>query len=331
MVLWVEPSISMLSSPPVCETLTTASPACAESVNQSAPVTEAIPAAAAKSTRLLIPTYTLSHFTPQSKGWCGHRSHALYRFVPNGASRSRIPRGRGPGRSRAHDGAFARAARGRRRDPPRPPDPGDGPGRRPCGCRARLRRQAAGRPGHAPARDRAADGRPGARRQERRPPEGRRPVRVRARRGGGGGASGGGDRLRGGPGRHVGRCRPRVRGHPGHPPRRRRARWRSSPGTRTRPRRRARSTGTPSPSSPAPWSSTWASGAPRRSRKALIDAGRDPAEPAAAVERGTLPEQRSVVSTLGELAGGSGRGRAAPAGDPPRRRRRGEGGCDRLA
>ncbi len=36
---------------------------------------------------------------------------------------------------------------------------------------------------------------------------------------------------------------------------------------------------------------------------ALIDAGRDPAEPAAAVERGTLPGQRSVVSTLGELAG----------------------------
>ena len=36
---------------------------------------------------------------------------------------------------------------------------------------------------------------------------------------------------------------------------------------------------------------------------ALIDAGRDSAEPAAAVERGTLPGQRSVVSTLGELAG----------------------------
>ncbi|MGI9021235.1 MAG: uroporphyrinogen-III C-methyltransferase [Solirubrobacterales bacterium] len=36
--------------------------------------------------------------------------------------------------------------------------------------------------------------------------------------------------------------------------------------------------------------------------RALIDAGRDAAEPAAAVERGTLPGQRSVVSTLGELA-----------------------------
>ena len=35
----------------------------------------------------------------------------------------------------------------------------------------------------------------------------------------------------------------------------------------------------------------------------LIDAGRDPAEPAAAVERGTLPGQRHVVpATLGTLA-----------------------------
>jgi uroporphyrinogen III methyltransferase / synthase len=34
----------------------------------------------------------------------------------------------------------------------------------------------------------------------------------------------------------------------------------------------------------------------------LIEAGRDPAEPAAAVERGTLPGQRAVVSTLADLA-----------------------------
>ncbi len=37
--------------------------------------------------------------------------------------------------------------------------------------------------------------------------------------------------------------------------------------------------------------------------RALIEAGRDPDEPAAAVERGTLPEQRSVVSTLAGLPG----------------------------
>ena len=37
--------------------------------------------------------------------------------------------------------------------------------------------------------------------------------------------------------------------------------------------------------------------------RALIEAGRNPDEPAAAVERGTLPEQRSVVSTLAGLPG----------------------------
>jgi uroporphyrinogen III methyltransferase / synthase len=35
---------------------------------------------------------------------------------------------------------------------------------------------------------------------------------------------------------------------------------------------------------------------------ALIAAGRDPEEPAAAIERGTMPEQRTVVATLGTIA-----------------------------
>ncbi|MFL5900757.1 MAG: uroporphyrinogen-III C-methyltransferase [Solirubrobacterales bacterium] len=47
---------------------------------------------------------------------------------------------------------------------------------------------------------------------------------------------------------------------------------------------------------------------------ALIEAGRDPAEPAAAVERGTMDGQRTVVATLGTLAEAVGReGVGAPA------------------
>src|SRR5207247_1388906 len=36
--------------------------------------------------------------------------------------------------------------------------------------------------------------------------------------------------------------------------------------------------------------------------KRLIDAGRSPAEPAAVIERGTLPGQRSLVATLRDVA-----------------------------
>ena len=48
-------------------------------------------------------------------------------------------------------------------------------------------------------------------------------------------------------------------------------------------------------------SCTWASRTCRTSRE-LIEAGRDPAEPAAAVERGTLPGQTAAVATLETLA-----------------------------
>jgi uroporphyrinogen III methyltransferase/synthase len=39
-----------------------------------------------------------------------------------------------------------------------------------------------------------------------------------------------------------------------------------------------------------------------RNATALIDAGRDPQEPAAAIERGTWPGQRTVIATLGTIA-----------------------------
>ncbi len=90
--------------------------------------------------------------------------------------------GAGPRRPRADDRAGAGADRRRRRDRPRPPDPGQRARRRPRRCACDLRRQggwwragpAAG--DHAPA---------GALRTERgdgRAAEGRRPVRLRARR-----------------------------------------------------------------------------------------------------------------------------------------------------
>ena len=136
---------------------------------------------------------------------------------------------------------------------------------------------------------------------QRRPPQGRRPVRLRARRRGGRGAARGGRRLRGRPRRHRRRRRARLRRDPGHPPRRRlRGRLRHRPrgpgqagdGARLGGARRL----------PGHARLLHGRQAPGRQR-----GGADRRRPrrrraGAAVERGTMEGQRTVTATLGTLA-----------------------------
>ena len=94
-------------------------------------------------------------------------------------------------------------ARGRR-DHLRPPDSGHGARRRSLRGAADLRRQGGRRPAGAAGRDHAAADRARPQRRDRGAAQGRRPVRVRARRRGGRGADRGRRRLRGRAGRHLG-------------------------------------------------------------------------------------------------------------------------------
>ena len=104
----------------------------------------------------------------------------------------------------------------------------------------------------------------GARGTHGRAPEGRRPVRVRPRRRGGARAARRRHRLRGRARRDGRRGRARLRRDPGHAPRPGARLSRSSPGARAT---RASSTGRRWRRSRARSSSTWASGAWRRSRR----------------------------------------------------------------
>ena len=121
----------------------------------------------------------------------------------------------------------------------------------------------------------------GARRATRRAAEGRRPVRVRARRRGGRGAARRRDRVRGRARGHRGRRRAGLRRDPGHPPRRWPARSPSSPATRIPTSPSRRSTGRRWPRSRARSSSTWASGSSTAIAERLIAGGRARDEPAA--------------------------------------------------
>ena len=140
-------------------------------------------------------------------------------------------------------------------------------------------------------------------RQERRPAQGRRPVRLRPRRRGGRGAARGRGRVRG-----RARASPPASPPPPTPASRSPTattppRSPSSPATRTPRRPRPRSTGRRSPRFPG--TLVFYMGVKRLARERR-GADRRPAatrsEPAAAIERGTMAGQRTVVATLGTLA-----------------------------
>ncbi len=96
-----------------------------------------------------------------------------------------------------------------------------------------------------------------------------------------------------------------LRGHSRDAPRPIDARSRSSPATRAGSRQGrgdARSTGDALAAFPGTLVFYMGVRACRRSPRSLIAAGRPPAEPAAVVERGTLPGQRTVTGTLATIA-----------------------------
>ncbi len=204
-------------------------------------------------------------------------------------------------RERAGAGARGRGRRGRRQD----------------------RRRQAGAPGgddRAPRRARAGGPQRGA-------AEGRRPLRLRPWRRGGAGLRGRGHAVRGRPGSHRGRRSAGLRRHPGD------ASWCVDAPSPSSP-------GTPGSRSEIDWPALAAfpgtlvfyMGVRQLPRIAaeLIAGGRPGDQPAAIVERGTLPGQHVIRTTLAGLADAVA---AAPRHHRGRRRRRagaGVAGSGRL-
>ena len=228
--------------------------------------------------------------------------------------------GAGPGDPGLMTAPLTRADRDRRRDPQRPAGPSrarsPGPATTPNSSTSAS----------SPATPRCQQEEIGERLVERAQTgaqggaaEGRRPIRVRPRRRGGRSAARGGGPVRGRAGRHRGRRRARLRGIQ-YPPRRR-----LGGGVRHRPRGpRRKETAIDWEALarfPGRSSSTWASGT-CRDRRAADRRGARPAEPAAAVERGTLAGPAPVVATSGRWRTRS-RGGPGRAGDPGLRPGRG--------
>ena len=137
--------------------------------------------------------------------------------------------------------------------------------------------------------------------------------------------------VRGRPGRHRRRRRARLRRDPRHAARPGQRASRSSPATRTRPSRSRRSTGRRSPRFPGTLVFYMGVRALPRIAERLIAGGRAADEPAAVIERGTLPGQRTVLRHARRHRGARGGGGHPRAGDDAGRAGRRPARAARLA
>ena len=236
----------------------------------------------------------------------------------------RLPGGRRPGRPGPDDGARARADRHRRRDPVRPADPAGRAGRRPVDAELVYVGKIGGGPQMPQDGDRPAARPVRHRGSDRRAAQGRRPVRVRARRRGGARCCA----RRASRSRSCRASRPGSRRPPTRASRSRTASYASGVAFVTGHEDGDAWTGRRWRAFPGTLVFYMGVKALPRIASQLVAGGRSPDEPVAVVERGTLPGQKTVVSSLsrvvedaaghpraGDHAGRAGR-RAAGARSP---------------